>query len=147
MSKLDPTKQQWCWAEKDAEQASGPFDSKEEAILEASTELGEAGVDIDIGRCMPFVPEEWASNICDLDFAIEKIEDFAGDNGWLIEDPVMLVKRDASGAEDIVGAEKALHAALTAWAREWLLGDTWRMDDNPERVKTIDVNAAPTDAA
>ena len=131
-SSLDPTKEQWCWAEPDSEQATGPFDSKEDAILEASNSIGEPGVDIHIGRCLLLKPEEWVHGGMDLDDVVDRITEFAGDNEWFTDRPMFDTK---------VGAEDALHEAMRVWAREWLMPLAWRMADDYTSEVTVDVNA------
>lgn len=131
-TKYDPTKEQWCWCERDSEWATGPFDSKEDALEAASNEIGEPDREVLIGRCQPFQPELYVHALADMSDVAERIESMATDNGWLVEDDLF---------DDKPGAEEALRLQLVAWAREYLTSTVWRMADDYTRETTYDVNA------
>lgn len=125
---------EWCWMLPDAECADGPYASKRFAIEAASREVSEPGVAIRVGRCVRFLPEKWISAVGDLSDIIERMEDFAGDNGWFVEDIFIDAKP---------GAEEALEAALAQWAHSYLTSTRWQMDYGATEAKTVALVPCP----
>jgi len=125
-----PAAERWGWMVPQSESAYGPFASERLAIEDASREIGEPDVLIHVGLCEPFEPHLWVGAIGDVDDITQRMEEFAADNEWWIEDQVI-------EAED--GAEEALHAMLHVWAKRYLTSKHWQLKETePPHAKTVD---------
>lgn len=112
----------WCWGTDTCDNFKGPFDSREDAIDDAESEL-DAGDTILVGRCAMIHPEEFVCD--DLTDHLERMEERVSD-GVHFEDDIFFV--DNKGL-----AQADLTRHLKDWARRWVnAGNSFLVEEEKE---------------
>jgi hypothetical protein len=120
--------EQWCWREKNGETASGPFNSREEAIEEAKNSSDSCVVSV--GRCTYPDPVHIAGAVTDMDDLLEKMEEYHYENEYSYDDQVFDLK--SAVAKE---AQESLKQAVREWAAKYLDQPTiWHTSENEEEV-------------
>lgn len=120
-------KTQWAWSENDY-YAQGPFDTREEAIRDATNDADERVVSV--GQVVWIRPEDHVWD--DLDSLLEHMEEHAFDETALDIDGECYFEVD-----DLTAAQDDLTEVLKAWARRHLSCGYWMLQDSPERVTLV----------
>ena len=103
----------WGWSTEDA--GFGPFDSREEAIQNA-TDTGEVS-EVAVGRCKFADPVEYLK--ADVDEVLENLDMRAADDEYgFWEDEIF----DVDNKEE---AQKALTEAMEQWAKKYVSSVVW----------------------
>jgi len=124
----------WGYAESEDSEGWSGADSREMAIDSAYALAFEQGCPAYIVEGQWVDAEACAAGVLDLDDMLERMDEYACDNGPLgAEDPVFEVK-------DKTAAAAALEAAFRAWARDHVSVDYWEATGKPIPV---DVCRAP----
>jgi hypothetical protein len=131
----------------DADHSEGPFDTREEALADAQKNVDDDAPanphdpytrHVSLGHVKPIVPEDHV-HVLDLDWLLDAMNE--DDDLHYMDDAGIEVKCDcpkrAEGPTYLpVGghtcskrAEDALHETLRTWAREYLVGTAWQMEE------------------
>lgn len=131
---------EWCWREKDAEVAHGPFSSREEAIAEAKAQ-NDWSRTVMIGRCVYPDPVFTAGQVTDMDYLLEQMDEHAYDNEYPFDDSVFDI---SGGSERHKAAQEGLKQALMAWAKEFIDPPTsWHTSEQEEEEVEINPEDRP----
>jgi len=131
-------KVEWCWYKIEPRRgahAHGPYDTREEAVDSARDyHLGDGKITIALGYPCYAEPKNWIPN--DMDELLERMDQFASDNGFPSDDPIFDVPK-----ENRTAAEKDLRDRLESWAQKWIsTSGTWVMHGTEE----VEISTDPT---
>lgn len=123
----------WCWCFPGSEQATGPFDTKEEACQDAEEQCKARGlggdVMIDVGRCRFLSVLDASDVVTALDDVLERMEDCAYDNGFGDGDYELFSVAD----ED--AAARELKEVFERWATKHIVVAKWYKMVDVEEVR------------